>query len=135
MVGVGTTTVHRLPCALLGGFESLQEARQRGATQGSPRSHRPLNVEERDTYRDRYRIPRDPERLGAHRGAVEQEQAPALEDTVDDGGGQIVVVQHSAPGFDTLFVSAAELIEDLSTASRDKSSTTSSGTAIRRSGR
>ena len=35
--------------------------------------------------------------LGAHRGPVEVEQATALEDAIDDGGGEVVVVEHGAP--------------------------------------
>jgi hypothetical protein len=35
--------------------------------------------------------------LGPYRRPVEREQATALEDAVDDGGGQVVVVEHSAP--------------------------------------
>lgn len=35
--------------------------------------------------------------IGANGGAVELEQAPALEDAVDDGFGQVVVMQHRAP--------------------------------------
>jgi hypothetical protein len=35
--------------------------------------------------------------LGAHRRSIEVQQAPALEDAVDDGGGEVIVVQHGAP--------------------------------------
>ena len=36
--------------------------------------------------------------LRAHRGPVETQHAAALEDAVDDGLGEIVVVEHGAPG-------------------------------------
>jgi len=35
--------------------------------------------------------------LGAHRWSVELEQATAFEDAIDDGGGEVVVVQHGTP--------------------------------------
>jgi hypothetical protein len=40
--------------------------------------------------------------LGPDRGAVEAEQSPALEDAVDDGVGEIVVVKDVAPSLGML---------------------------------
>ena len=35
--------------------------------------------------------------LGAHRGPVKREQSAALEDAINDGVGQVVIVQDAAP--------------------------------------
>ena len=40
--------------------------------------------------------------LRAHRRAVEVQDAAALEDTIDDGKTEVVVVQHGAPRFERL---------------------------------
>ena len=40
--------------------------------------------------------------LGAERGAIEAEDPAALEDAVDDGCGQVGVVEHAAPGLERL---------------------------------
>lgn len=42
------------------------------------------------------------EMLGAHRGAVELQQATSLEHAVDDGGGEVIVVQDLAPAVGVL---------------------------------
>ncbi len=40
--------------------------------------------------------------FGAHRRAVKGEEASALEDAIDDGQGQVIVMEHAAPGGDGL---------------------------------
>jgi hypothetical protein len=37
------------------------------------------------------------EMLGAHRRSIEVEQATALEHAIDDGGREVIIVQHSTP--------------------------------------
>jgi len=38
--------------------------------------------------------------LRAHRGPVQLQQAATLEDAIDDGGGEVIVVQDFAPRVD-----------------------------------
>lgn len=40
--------------------------------------------------------------LGPQRWAVESEQPPALEDPIDDGVGEVLVMEHAAPGAERL---------------------------------
>jgi hypothetical protein len=40
--------------------------------------------------------------LGAHRRSVECEEPTTLEDAVDDGLGKILVMEHAAPGAESL---------------------------------